>query len=242
MKIWVLTLFPEILEEPLKHSILGAAQKKGLLAVHTVDIREYTRDRHRQVDDDPYGGGFGMVMKPGPIFQAVEDLDLSLHTRKLLLSPQGEIFLQSTAKELAEEEEILLLCGRYEGVDERVRSLFTEEISIGDYVLTGGEIPALVVIDAVARMIPGVLGKEESFRQDSFYQGLLDHPHYTRPRVFRGLSVPEVLLSGDHARIRAWRRQEAIRRTLKRRPDLLKDYPFSQKEREMLQGFMEKEE
>lgn len=235
MKIWVLTIFPEIVREPLKYSILGAAQERGILQVETVDIRAYTMDRHQQVDDDPYGGGAGMVMKVEPIFQAVEDLNLKDSTRHILLSPQGEVFNQRKAKELAEEEEILLLCGRYEGVDERVRTLFPEEISIGDYVLTGGEIPALVLIDALARMLPGVLGREESYLQDSFYEGILDHPHYTRPRDFRHLSVPEVLLSGDHGRIKRWRRKEALRRTLERRPDLLKGLHLSQEDERILE-------
>lgn len=239
MKIYVLTIFPEMVEAPLSYSILGSAQKKGLLEVQTVDIREHAHDKHRQVDDDPFGGGVGMVMKAGPIFRAVEDLKLDARARSILLSPQGEVFNQSKAQELAEEETLLLLCGRYEGVDERVRSLFQEEISIGDYVLTGGEFPALVLIDAISRMIPGVLGKQGSFEEDSFYQGLLDHPQYTRPREFQGLTVPQVLLSGDHARIKAWRRKEALRRTLLRRPDLLSAASLSKEDLEFLEQLRE---
>lgn len=241
MTIWVLSIFPEMLREPLQHSILGSAQKKGLLEIQLVDIRDYAWDKHRQVDDDPYGGGPGMVMKPGPIYEAVEHQNLSPYCKKILLSPQGTVFHQSLAKELAQEKEILLLCGRYEGVDERVRRLFTQEISIGDYVLTGGEIPALVVIDALARLIPGVISQEDSFRQDSFYQGLLDHPHYTRPQMFRDLPVPSILLSGDHARIRDWRKRESLRRTLERRPDLLEKYPLSLEEQKMLVEILQEE-
>lgn len=242
MKIYVLTIFPEMVREPLRYSILGSAQKKGLIEVYLIDIRDYAQDRHRQVDDEPFGGGAGMVMKAAPIFGAVEDLKLKEGTRHILLSPQGEVFDQSKACELAAEEELLLLCGRYEGVDERVRTLFQEEISIGDYVLTGGEFPALVLIDAISRIIPGVLGKQDSFKEDSFFKGLLDYPHYTRPREFRGLKVPEVLLSGNHALIKDWRRREALKRTLLRRPDLLLTATLLPEDRDVLEQLREEKD
>ncbi|MCK8816557.1 tRNA (guanosine(37)-N1)-methyltransferase TrmD [Natroniella sulfidigena] len=235
MKFNVLTLFPEMFESILGTSMLAKAKEQELLSVDLIDIRDYTQNKHRQVDDYPYGGGAGMLLKPEPIFRAVDDLDYSKQTPIIFLTPQGETFNQAKAKELANYEELTLLCGHYEGVDQRVREeLITDEISIGDYVLTGGELPAMVLIDAVARLIPGVLGSQESAVEDSFYQGLLDYPHYTRPRDYKGLEVPQVLLSGDHGRIEQWRRKKALENTLHKRPDLLKQADLSEQDQKLL--------
>jgi tRNA (guanine37-N1)-methyltransferase len=221
MRIDVLTIFPAIFESPLRESLLGKAIRSGLLDVRVHDIREHTLDPHRQVDDEPFGGGPGMVMKPEPVFAAVESLGAD-PKRIVLLSPAGRRFDQALARELAAEPWLVLVCGRYEGVDERVvEGLPAEEVSIGDYVLSGGEVPALVLLEAVTRLVPGVVGKEESLARESFEEGVLDHPHYTRPREFRGLDVPEVLLSGDHRRIEEWRRAAALQKTKRNRPDLL---------------------
>ncbi len=218
----MLTIFPGIFESPLRESLLGKAIAAGLLDVRVHDIREHAAGRHRQVDDEPYGGGPGMVMKPEPIFAAVEALGPG-PKRILLLSPAGRRLDQTLVRELAAEPWLVLICGRYEGVDERVvEGLPAEELSIGDYVLSGGELPALVVVEAVARLVPGVIGREESHERDSFGpEGLLDHPHYTRPAEFRGMRVPEVLLSGNHAEIERWRREAALEKTRRNRPDLL---------------------
>ncbi|MBI3989546.1 MAG: tRNA (guanosine(37)-N1)-methyltransferase TrmD [candidate division NC10 bacterium] len=230
----VLTIFPGIFHGPLQESILKRAQEKGIVRIVVHDLRNWTHDRHRTVDDRPYGGGAGMVLKVEPVVEAVEALR-GPKTRFLLLSPQGRRFGHEVAKELSLEEHLLFLCGRYEGFDERVRLILKpDEISIGDYVLTGGEVPALVVMDAVIRLIPGVLGDEESARENSFAQHLLDHPDYTRPASFRGFDVPPVLLSGDHERIRRWRRKEALRRTKGLRPDLLSKAFSSQEDLELL--------
>ena len=221
MRIDLLTIFPGIFEGPLRESLLGKAVASGLLDVRVHDIRDHTIGRHRQVDDYSFGGGPGMVMKPEPIFAAVEALGEG-PKRCILLSPAGKRLDQALVRELAKEPWLVLICGRYEGVDERVvAGLPAEEISIGDYVLSGGEIPALVVLEAVARLIPGVVGSEDSLERESFEDGFLDHPHYTRPRDFRGLTVPEVLLSGDHAQIERWRREASLEKTRKNRPDLL---------------------
>ena len=224
MRIDVLTIFPGIFESPLRESLLGKAVEAGLLDVRVHDIRDSTTDKHRQVDDESYGGGPGMVMKPEPIFAAVRTLGEG-DMRLLLLSPAGRRLDQALVRELAGEPWLVLICGRYEGVDERVvEGLPAEEVSIGDYVLSGGEVPALVVIEAVTRLIPGVIGREESHERDSFGpEGLLDHPHYTRPAEFRGIAVPEVLLSGNHAEIERWRREAALEKTRRNRPDLLED-------------------
>ena len=223
MRVDVFTLFPEVFEPYLSLSIMARARQKGLLEVRLHNIRDWATDRHKTVDDEPYGGGGGMVMKPEPIFVAVEAvLGRPPQVPVILLTPQGRPFTQEVAWELAQQPHLALIAGRYEGVDERVRQhLVTDEISIGDYVLTGGELPALVVLDAVTRLLPGVLGDPDAPRKDSFSDGLLEHPHYTRPAVFRGWKVPEVLLSGHHAEIARWRRREALRRTWERRPDLL---------------------
>lgn len=223
MRIDVLTLFPEIFESPLRASLLGKAIADGLLTVALTNIRDFAVDRHQTVDDAPYGGGPGMVMKCEPIFAAVESLrSVNSLERVVLLSPRGRKLDQARVRELAAAPDLVLLCARYEGVDERVsQALVTEEISIGDYVLSGGELPALVLIEAISRMLPGVVGDWESVETDSFYAGLLGPPQYTRPAVFRGMEAPAVLREGNHAAIRRWRRKEALRVTRARRPDLL---------------------
>jgi tRNA (guanine37-N1)-methyltransferase len=224
VRIDIISVFPDIFAPYVGESMLGIAQEKGALTFAAHDLRDWARPGvHRAVDDAPYGGGAGMVMRPEPYFAAVRAVT-ALDARSplvVLMSPQGETFTQETAEAFASEERLLLLCGRYEGFDERIRSLADLEVSIGDYVLTGGELPAMVVIDAVARLLPGVLGGEDSAGDESFTTGLLEYPHYTRPAAFEGLAVPEVLLSGDHARIAQWRREQAIARTARRRPDLL---------------------
>ena len=225
MKICVLTLFPGMFEGVLQESMLKRAIDRNLLEVHLYNIRDFTTDKHHMTDDVPYGGGAGMVMKPEPIFAAVEHV-IAAHRfvspKVIYLTPQGETLTQNVAKTLAVEPELILLCGHYEEIDERVRiALVNREISIGDYVLTGGELAAMVLIDVIARMIPDVIGNAQSVTNDSFYDGLLDYPHYTRPPEFRGMTVPEVLLSGHHKNIDAWRREQALQRTRERRPDLL---------------------
>jgi tRNA (guanine37-N1)-methyltransferase len=222
VRIDVVTIFPGIFESPLRESLLGRAIEAGLLDVRVHDLRDSTSDRHRQVDDESYGGGPGMVLKPEPLFAAVESLGAGVR-RTLLLSPAGRRLDQDLARELAVEPWLVLICGRYEGVDERVvEGLPAEELSIGDYVVAGGEVPALVVLEAVTRLVPGVIGRGESHEQDSFGdEGVLDHPHYTRPAEFRGMRVPETLLSGNHQEIERWRREAALEKTRRNRPDLL---------------------
>jgi tRNA (guanine37-N1)-methyltransferase len=221
MKIDVLTLFPAMFAGPLDESIVKRAREAGLLDLKIHNLRDWTHDRHKTVDDRPFGGGPGMLLKPEPIFEAVESLQRE-KTRVILLSPSGRKFNQSIARELAQQDDLFLVCGSYEGFDGRVReALADDELSIGDYVLTNGALPAMVVIDAVVRLLPGVLGDDESSHDESFSRGLLEYPQYTRPEEFRGARVPEILLSGDHGKIRAWREAEARRRTEQRRPDLL---------------------
>jgi tRNA (guanine37-N1)-methyltransferase len=222
VRIDVVTIFPGIFESPLRESLLGRAIGAGLVDVRVHDLRDATTDKHRQVDDESYGGGPGMVLKPEPVFAAVESLG-SGDRRTLLLSPAGRRLDQALARGLAAEPWLVLICGRYEGVDERVvEGVPAEEVSIGDYVVAGGEVPALVVLEAVTRLVPGVIGREESHEQDSFGdEGILDHPHYTRPAEFRGMRVPETLLSGNHAEIERWRREAALEKTRRNRPDLL---------------------
>jgi tRNA (guanine37-N1)-methyltransferase len=237
----VLTLFPGILEGPLNASILKRGREKGLLNVTLRNIRDYTEDKHKTADDSPYGGGAGMVLKPEPIFKAFEAMKTEHPGEKvltILLSPQGRVLNQERAEQLSEEQRrIVLLCGHYEAVDERViHGLVDEELSIGDYVLTGGELAALVVIDAATRLLPGVLGDEESSYRDSFGDGLLDHPHYTRPAEFRGMKVPEALLSGNHAEIEKWRRRESLKATLLKRPELLETADLTDEDRKMLEA------
>lgn len=223
MRFDVLTIFPEMFSANLQEGILGRAVKKGIVEVRLVNIRHFSKGAHKTTDDRPYGGGDGMVMKPEPIYQALKSVErISGKSLVILLSPQGQTFNQKIAWELARWEQIILICGRYEGVDERVRlTCIEKELSIGDYILSGGEPAALVVMDAIGRLIPGVLGGERSNLEDSFEDGLLEYPQYTRPKVFQREEVPPVLLSGDHEKIRLWRRAESLKRTLKRRPDLL---------------------
>jgi tRNA (guanine37-N1)-methyltransferase len=237
MRCDILTLFPEMVEAVLDASILKRAREKGLLDVRAVNLRDYTEGRHKIADDYPYGGGAGMVMKPEPIFRAVESIrEQGDDLRLVLLSPQGRPFTQALAEEFAgETRRVVFLCGHYEGIDERVRiGLAPEELSVGDYVLTGGELAALIVVDASARLIPGVLGAQQSAAADSFSGSLLDHPQYTRPPVFRGLDVPEVLLSGNHQAIQAWRRAQALRNTYDKRPDLLTQATLTPEDRRVL--------
>jgi tRNA (guanine37-N1)-methyltransferase len=235
MRIDIVTIFPEAFT-PLSISMIGRARERGLLDVRLWNLRDFAPDRHRQVDDAPYGGGAGMVMKPEPFFAAVDAIRReSEPSRIILTSPQGRLLTHALAEQLAAEPHLVLLCGHYEGIDERVRrGLATDEISIGDYVLTGGELAAMVIVDAVARFVPGVVGDPGSVQVDSFAEGLLDHPHYTRPPEFRGMKVPKVLLSGDHEAIRRWRRAQRLRRTLERRPDLLKREALSPEDRRLL--------
>ncbi|MCH8192720.1 MAG: tRNA (guanosine(37)-N1)-methyltransferase TrmD [Planctomycetes bacterium] len=228
MRIDVLTLFPEMFTSPLSASILGRAQERGIVEVCLTNIRDHATDGYRKVDDKPYGGGPGMVMMPGPVFDCFEHVcaQSSQKPRVLLLTPQGKPLTQTLVRELSGEDRLLLLAGRYEGFDERIRlGLGAEQLSIGDYVLSGGELAAMVLIDAVVRLLPGALGHADSPCEESFEDGLLEFPQYTRPEVFRGMKVPEVLLSGDHAKIAAWRREQARERTLRWRPDLLRDEP-----------------
>ncbi len=236
MQFEVFTLLPEVFPPYLDSSILQRARQRRLIDVRVHNIRDYTHDKHHTTDDVPYGGGGGMVMKPEPVFEAVESiLGRGADCPIILLTPQGRVFNQTIAQELSGQEKIALICGRYEGVDERIRAhLVTDEISIGDYVLTGGEIPALILIDAVSRLIPGVLGDPDGATDDSHASGLLEYPHYTRPPEFRGESVPDVLLSGDHAKIAKWRREQSLLRTLERRSDLLEKAQLTDEDRKFL--------
>jgi tRNA (guanine37-N1)-methyltransferase len=246
MQFEVFTLLPEIFPPYLESSILNRARQKGLIDVRVHNIRDYTHDKHHTTDDTPYGGGGGMVMKPEPIFEAIESvLGLAAPLSQpepvskipiILLTPQGRVFTQRVAEELSRHERIVLLCGRYEGVDERIREhLVTDEISIGDYVLTGGELPALMIIDAVSRLLPGVLGDPTGAEDDSHSMGLLEYPHYTKPAEFRGWKVPDVLASGNHAKIDAWRREQALTRTFKKRPDMLEKAELSKKDLKIIE-------
>jgi len=236
MTFSVLTLFPEMIEAYLRQGVLGHAVSRGLVDVTLVNIRDFARGTHKITDDRPYGGGDGMIMKPGPISRALGSIDrVNGISRVILLSPQGKRFDQSMAWEMSRWDQLILICGRYEGVDERILSTHIDlELSVGDYILTGGELGAMVVIDAVARLIPGVLGGERSSVEDSFEDGLLKYPQYTRPRTFQGSDVPDVLLSGDHEKIRVWRRKESLRRTVERRPDLLKQANLTAEDRAFL--------
>ncbi|MCY1565891.1 tRNA (guanosine(37)-N1)-methyltransferase TrmD [Staphylococcus pettenkoferi] len=238
MRIDYLTLFPEMFEGVLNHSILKRAQDKGMLNVNTVNFRDYAENKHNQVDDYPFGGGQGMVLKPEPIFNALESLQQTPETRVVLMCPQGEPFTQEKAQELSEAEHLVFICGHYEGYDERIREhLVTDEISIGDYVLTGGELPAMTMTDTIVRLIPGVLGNQQSHEDDSFQDGLLEFPQYTRPREYRGMNVPEVLLSGNHARIDAWRREQKLLRTYRNRPDLLDKAELTKQDQDILKRY-----
>ena len=226
MRIDILTLFPEMFQNVLGESMLKIASEKELVSFHLHNIRDYSNDKHRCVDDKPYGGGAGMVMKPEPVFNAVEAVELldDAVSTKILLTPQGKTFNQGIADNLSKKTRLMIICGRYEGFDERIRSgIDALEISIGDYVLTGGEIPAMVVIDSISRLVPGVLGGDDSLQDESFMNRMLEYPQYTRPAEFRGMKVPEVLKSGHHSKIEEWRMENAILRTQERRPDLLKE-------------------
>lgn len=237
MNYHILTLFPEMVRDGLQTSIIGRAVEKGILSVNAVNIRDFAENKHHQVDDYPYGGGAGMVMQAEPIYNAYKDLchKLDKRPRVLYMTPQGRVFNQKIAKELAAEEDLIFLCGHYEGIDERVLELMvTDYLSVGDYVLTGGELPAMVMIDCISRLVPGVLKNEESASIETFYDNLLEYPQYTRPEVFMGQSVPEVLLSGHHKNIDTWRREQSIARTLQMRPDLLADANLTEKEQDLL--------
>lgn len=236
MRIDVITVFPDMIANAVSYGVIARAIKQGLLKIVVHDLRDYTNDKHRSVDDYCYGGGAGMLLKPEPLFKAVESINFEATNRKIiLLTPQGRLFDQETARQFSLIEHLIMICGRYKGVDERVReSLVTDEISIGDYVLSGGEIPALVLIDAISRLIPGVIGNYESAQDDSFSDGILDCPHYTRPAEYRGMRVPDVLLSGDPKKIKIWQRQQALIQTLKKRPDLLKKEILSEEDIEFL--------
>ncbi|WP_445506107.1 tRNA (guanosine(37)-N1)-methyltransferase TrmD [Niallia sp. 03190] len=238
MKVDVLSLFPEMFEGIFNSSILKKAKEAEKVTYNVVNFRSFSDNKHQSVDDYPYGGGAGMVLKPQPIFDAVQDLKETsgASTRVILMCPQGERYSQKKAEELAQEDHLIFICGHYEGYDERIREhLVTDEISIGDYVLTGGELGAMVVIDSVVRLLPGVLGKEASHVNDSFSTGLLEHPHYTRPADFRGMKVPATLLSGNHAHIDEWREKESLRRTIERRPDLLENYPLTEQQKKLIE-------
>ncbi|RLC71262.1 MAG: tRNA (guanosine(37)-N1)-methyltransferase TrmD [Chloroflexi bacterium] len=236
MRIDIVTLFPEMFAGPFGESIIKRAVERGLVEIYLHNLRDYGLGRHRQVDDYPYGGGPGMILRVEPLFAAVEEVKARIGREDIpviLLSPQGRLFNQEVAEELAQQPNLILICGHYEGVDERVREhLVTDELSIGDYILTGGELPAMVVVDAVVRLLPGALGAEEGAREDSYAMGLLEYPQYTRPREFRGWTVPEILLSGNHAEIAKWRLEQALKRTRERRPDLLEK--LSEEERKRL--------
>ncbi len=252
MQFEVFTLLPEVFPAYLDTSIIKRARERGLIQVNIHNIREYTHDKHHTTDDMPYGGGGGMVMKPEPVFEAIESVlgqealptspEAKANVPVILLTPQGRVFNQRIAKELSQHKKIALLCGRYEGIDERIReNIITDEISIGDYVLTGGELPALILIDAVSRLLPEVLGDPTGAEDDSHAMGLLEYPHYTRPPEFRGWKVPEVLLSGDHGKIDKWRRQQALTRTFKKRPDMLEKAELTKEDKKFLDGLKNEE-
>ena len=237
MNYHILTLFPEMVLDGLNTSIIGRAAGKGLLSIEAVNIRDYTKEKHGHVDDTPYGGGAGMVMQAAPVCDAYEALceRIGKRPRVLYMTPQGQTFNQKIAEELAQEEDLVFLCGHYEGIDERALELIvTDYLSVGDYVLTGGELPAMVMIDCISRLVPGVLGNGDSAEVESFYDNLLEYPQYTRPEVYEGKTVPQVLLSGHHKNIESWRREQSIRRTLERRPDLLEDAALTLKEQKFL--------
>ncbi|SHE33639.1 tRNA (guanosine(37)-N1)-methyltransferase TrmD [Tissierella praeacuta] len=230
MKIDILSLFPEFFSPLLSWSIIGRACEENKVSINSINIREFSQNKHKKVDDYPFGGGRGMVMKPEPIFRAIKSVR-DKNSRVIYLSPQGKKFNQELANELSKEEHLILLCGHYEGIDNRIiEHYIDEEISIGDFVLTGGEIPAMIIIDAIVRLLPGVLRSDESFTDESHYNGLLEYPQYTRPREFNGYSVPDILLSGNHGKIETWRKEESLKATLLKRPDLLKQKTLSEEE------------
>lgn len=234
LKFHVITLFPELIQTYCSTSIVGRGAEAGKIAISTCNPRDFCQDKYRKVDDTPYGGGAGMVLKPEPFFAAFEAIDRNADSPVLLMTPQGLPLKQELADSLSQESDITIICGHYEGFDERIRTLATHEVSVGDFVLTGGELPALAVIDAVSRLVPGVIGKSISLHQESFVDGLLEGPQYTKPADFRGMAVPEILRSGNHQEIARWRRQEALKRTLARRPELLDSAPLSKQDRDFL--------
>ncbi len=240
-QFFVLTLFPEMIQQTLSHSIMGRAQKEGHISVEAINIRDYTLNKQKHVDDYPYGGGAGMVMQAQPIYDAYQSIaEKAQGARVVYMTPQGRPFTQRIAEELSKEENLVFLCGHYEGIDERIiEEIVTDEISLGDFVLTGGELAAITIIDAVSRLVPGVLGKEDSFADESFSDGLLEYPQYTRPPVFHGKEVPEILLSGHHANIAKWRREQSLIRTVKKRPDLLETAELTTKERQFVERLQE---
>lgn len=244
MNYHVLTLFPEMVEQGCNTSIIGRAVEKGLIALEAVNIRDYTENKHNKVDDYPYGGGAGMVMQAQPVYDAYQSIAsrLGKKPRVLYMTPQGRVFSQAMAEELAGEEDLIFLCGHYEGIDERVlEEIVTDEVSIGDYVLTGGELPAMVMIDAISRLVPGVLNNSDSAEYESFQDNLLEHPQYSRPEVWRDKAVPPILLSGHHANVEAWRREQSLIRTARRRPDLLETADLSEKERLFVEKILAKD-
>ena len=242
-QFFVLTLFPEMIQQTLSHSIMGRAQKEGHISVEAINIRDYTLNKQKHVDDYPYGGGAGMVMQAQPIYDAYQSIaEKAKGARVVYMTPQGRPFTQRIAEELSQEENLVFLCGHYEGIDERIiEEIVTDEISLGDFVLTGGELAAITIIDAVSRLVPGVLGKEDSFADESFSDGLLEYPQYTRPPVFHGKEVPEILLSGHHANIAKGRREQSLIRTVKKRPDLLETAELTAKERQFVERLRETE-
>ena len=240
-QFFVLTLFPEMIQQTLSHSIMGRAQKEGHISVEAINIRDYTLNKQKHVDDYPYGGGAGMVMQAQPIYDAYQSIaEKAQGARVVYMTPQGRPFTQRIAEELSQEENLVFLCGHYEGIDERIiEEIVTDEISLGDFVLTGGELAAITIIDAVSRLVPGVLGKEDSFADESFSDGLLEYPQYTRPPVFHGKEVPEIRSSGHHANIAKWRREQSLIRTVKKRPDLLETAELTAKERQFVERLQE---
>lgn len=242
MEIKIFSLFPEMFQGPLTTSLIGKAVEKNLLKIDVINFRDYAANKFKHVDDTPYGGGVGMLLQPQPIVDALRDnISADRDVPIILVSPQGKVFTQADANRLAAHDQLAFVCGHYEGFDERIRDYVTDEYSIGDYVLTGGELPAMVMIDAIARLQPGVIKEKASFEDDSFYNGLLEYPQYTKPRVFEGKEVPEVLLSGHHENIAKWQKKEALRRTLQRRPDLLEAYELSDQEKKLLDEIFQEE-
>lgn len=241
MKIDVLTLFPEMIEAPMNQSIMKRAQENNIIDVNVIDFRNYGQGKHKLVDDTPYGGGAGMLLKPEPLFEAMDALKAESNTepRVILMDPAGKPFDQKMAEEFAEEEHLVFICGHYEGYDERIRTLVTDEVSLGDYVLTGGELASLVMMDATVRLLPDVLGNNQSALEDSHSSGLLEHPHYTRPVEYRGMVVPEVLRNGNHKLIDEWRRHESLKRTAERRPDMLENADLTEEDKDYLQSLSE---
>lgn len=243
MRFHVMTLFPDMVANGLGTSITGRAIENHIFELNIVNIRDYTQDKHKHVDDYPYGGGAGMVMQPGPVYECYQNImkNMGKKPRVIYMTPQGKVFSQSIAEELSKEEELIFLCGHYEGIDERVlEEIVTDELSIGDYVLTGGELPAMVMIDSISRLIPGVLNNDDSAEYESFQDGLLEYPQYTRPVEFLGKRVPDVLLSGHHGKIAEWRREQSLKRTLLRRPELLETAELSDKDKKTLQKMKKK--